>query len=386
MDGHQKNYCWLLLMIAIEFCLIGEFNVSLTTATTTQQSTNPNSNHQLVIKSNITTTASTSIISTNCSYSFEDVYCDCDPGAQQLNCYNIESAEDLLFAFNHLLNTTGRYYWLELTVHCIQPFDTLTKTFHLTPDIFTNGPKFQRLNFLGDCSKPKHYDNLLAQVDRDVDRLLMTGNSLRITTTCSLFQIKFERLGELVIKESLMAGDMISATFSTKCLGQYGTRNEALPLARLSIIGCNITLIESGAFNNFAELQSIDLSHNQLTHLSRHVFSGHLYKLRSLRLASNRLQTLGADFFDKLPQLRQIDLSGNQLATLPYISSIGSPQVILLADNPWDCRCKLTWIANDLTDKLDNKRYFDEPLCQTPDTVNGWPLMDGLKYVDQTFC
>ncbi|CAG2104438.1 unnamed protein product [Medioppia subpectinata] len=294
-----------VLIMTIQFCLIYEYNVS-------QHNTN---DEEVVGVKDINNNNNRS----NCSYFYEEVVCDCDETALELKCYNIEASDDLIFAFNHVLNVTKNYYWTLLEVHCINPFDSVTKTYHISADIFTNGPKFERIVFVGDCSKAKHYDNLLA-TDRDTESVFMTKNTVRMATTCNLFQTKLERLQELTITDSLMAGDMISATFSTKCLGQYGTRNEALPMARLRIVACNLTLIESGAFFNLAELQAIDLSDNQLTHLSRQAFASHLYKLRSFVLRNNRLTALSTDFFDKLPQLRALDLSGNLLTALPFVA------------------------------------------------------------------
>ena len=195
---NSKNF---LLVMIIKFCLIHEFNVF-------QHSNNDEEVNFIV----------TDPKSRNCSYVYEEVFCECNYNNEEFKCYNIEASEDLIFAFNHLLNVTKKYYWTLLEVNCINPYDSVTKTFHINADIFTNGPKFEKILFIGDCSKAKHYDNLLA-VDRDIERIVMTRNTLRMATTCNLFQTKLEKLQELTISDSLMAGDMISATFSTKCLG-----------------------------------------------------------------------------------------------------------------------------------------------------------------------
>jgi len=196
------NALSLILIMVIKLCLIPEFNVS-------RQSSNDEEINVLNLNS-----------SKNCSFVDEEVFCDCNENDGEFKCYNIESAEDLIFAFNYLLNTTKKYYWSLLEVNCIEPFVTSLKSFHITSNIFTNGPKFEQIIFIGDCSKPKHYDNLIA-IDKDVEKIVMTRNTLRMATSCSLFQTKLEKLLELVISDSLVAGDMISATFSTRCLGLY---------------------------------------------------------------------------------------------------------------------------------------------------------------------
>lgn len=164
----------------------------------------------------------------NCSYVHNDVFCDCDLLTRRFLCYNIQSVADIREAFNYLLNVTHLIYWQQLEVHCIEPYasdepaevgSNFGKSFHISYEMFTDGPRFETIIFLGDCSKPKHYDNLIA-VDRDVQSIIMVKNMLRMATSCSLLQPKFERLNQLVLRDCLVAGDMISSTFSTRCLGK----------------------------------------------------------------------------------------------------------------------------------------------------------------------
>ncbi|KPM02559.1 Leucine rich repeat containing protein 5 [Sarcoptes scabiei] len=334
----------------------------------------------------------------NCSYVQDDVFCDCDLHARKLICYNIQTVDDIRQAFDHVLARTRRIYWNRLEIHCIEPFvkddeqsssqeqssskSTSTvppnNSFHISSVIFTEGPRFESVVFVGDCSKPRHYDNLIA-VDRDVQQIVIHRNMLRISTSCSLLQPKFERLQELILKDCLVAGDMISSTFSTRCLGQYGTRNEPMQLSRLTISGCNISLIEGGAFYNFAELELIDLSRNQISRLSRQAFAPHLYRLRTLKLDHNRLTHLNGEFFEKLPELREIILSDNRLQTLPFLPSAGPglAQVLHLQNNLWDCRCRLIWLLEEPLDSI--RLISDEPRCSTPENFFNQTLLMGLR-------
>ena len=345
----------------------------------------------------------------NCSFVDNDLFCDCDLLSRTFICYNVQSVDQIRRAFDHLLNATRSIYWNRLEIHCIEPYSnddptTATgsdnssgggttkqstippnKSFHISYELFTDGPRFDSILFVGDCSKPRHYDNLIA-VDRDVQQIIMHRNMLRISTSCSLFQPKFERLTELILKDCLVAGDMISSTFSTRCLGHYGTRNEPMQLSKLIISSCNISLIEGGAFYNFAELELIDLSRNQITHLSRQAFAPHLYRLRTLKLHHNKLTSLNGEFFEKLPELREVLLSENRLQTLPFLPSAGPgvAQVLRLAENPWDCRCRLTWILEEPMDSV--RLISDEPRCETPVNFQNQTLFKGLQLIKQTFC
>ncbi|KAJ6218288.1 hypothetical protein RDWZM_009445 [Blomia tropicalis] len=317
----------------------------------------------------------------NCSYSFDEVFCDCDPIIRRFSCYNIQNVEDVRRAFSHLLNATRMVYWSQLEVHCVEPLAndepadknvTPQKSFHVSYEMFTEGPKFESILFVGDCSKPKHYDNLIT-VDREVQKIIMIKNMLRMATSCSLLQPKFERLTELIIKDCIVAG-------------QYGTRNEPMQLTKLIISSCNISLVESGAFYNFAELELIDLSSNQISHLSRQAFAPHLYRLRTLKLQNNLLTNIPNEFFEKLPELREVDLSTNRLTTLPPLPSAGPgvAQVLQMANNPWDCRCRLTWV---LEEPIDSARLIaDVPICMTPINLKNMTLFKGLQLVQETFC
>src|ERR1700742_3983123 len=103
-----------LLIMTIQFCLIYEFNVSQHNTNDEEISGLKDNNRR------------------NCSYVYEDVFCDCDQDNYELKCYNVEASEDLIFAFNYVLNVTKIYYWTLLEVQCINPFDSVTKTFHIT--------------------------------------------------------------------------------------------------------------------------------------------------------------------------------------------------------------------------------------------------------------
>src|SRR5690625_5242875 len=42
----------------------------------------------------------------NCSYVYNEVFCDCDLVLRRFACYNIQSVDDIRRAFDHLLNAT----------------------------------------------------------------------------------------------------------------------------------------------------------------------------------------------------------------------------------------------------------------------------------------
>ena len=63
-------------------------------------------------------------------------------------------------------------------------------------------------------------------------------------------------------------------------------------------------------------LESLDLSHNELTALSAHSFCG-LMKLRTLDLSYNNISAINGDTFRGLNLLQTLDMSHNSLQSLP---------------------------------------------------------------------
>ncbi|CAK1592914.1 unnamed protein product [Parnassius mnemosyne] len=113
-----------------------------------------------------------------------------------------------------------------------------------------------------------------------------------------------------------------------------------LPIQVLNLSRCSIENIENASFRDLQEMVVLDLSHNKLTSdkLSPHAFEGRfspeeyepLAAMRKLNLAYNDLHSLHQDLFEHLPELTELDLSGNPLTTIDHVTLIAISSLPML--------------------------------------------------------
>lgn len=123
---------------------------------------------------------------------------------------------------------------------------------------------------------------------------------------------------------------------------------QGLPaLTHLKMKG-NVTIIDFDAFVDLANLLDLDLSHCHIQRISMDAFYG-LEKVRRIDLSKNDLESIPPGLFvaQQQKELREIILTGNKLTSLPldFFKSLRLPnkqikiQNIRLDENPWDCTC-----------------------------------------------
>ncbi|XP_052748969.1 leucine-rich repeat neuronal protein 3-like [Galleria mellonella] len=113
-----------------------------------------------------------------------------------------------------------------------------------------------------------------------------------------------------------------------------------LPIKVLNLSRCGIQFIEYTSFKDLQEMVTLDLSHNKLTSakLSPHAFEGRyspeeyepLSSMRQLNLAYNDLHSLHQDMFEHLPELEELDLSGNPLTTIDQVTLVAISSLPML--------------------------------------------------------
>ncbi|MDR2157830.1 MAG: hypothetical protein LBO02_00745 [Holosporaceae bacterium] len=89
----------------------------------------------------------------------------------------------------------------------------------------------------------------------------------------------------------------------------------------LNLKGTGIQTLEVEAFRGFEMLEILDLSCNFLKNLSDPLLFSHLKSLKKLYLAANKLTELVEGLFINLYNLETLDLSFNQLSKLPFHSN-----------------------------------------------------------------
>lgn len=108
-----------------------------------------------------------------------------------------------------------------------------------------------------------------------------------------------------------------------------------------------ISKIESNAFANLPHLQSISIAENRITAVERSMFPRPAKALKIIDLSGNEIKSLPYDFFFDMPNLEQVVLSGNDLSTLPentWKTVWETLDSVLLYDNGLICDDDLNWI------------------------------------------
>ncbi|KPJ16161.1 Reticulon-4 receptor-like 2 [Papilio machaon] len=165
------------------------------------------------------------------------------------------------------------------------------------------------------------------------------------------------------------------------------TEIDLLNLQRLNLSDTKLRRIHNNAFRELRILIELDLSHNELRHLSPEVFDG-IDRLRHLILHDNPLKEFYSEQFPILRHLKKLEISKCQLhkihplafSNLRALETIHAHQNLLsyvhpntfnlpflktltLSDNPWYCDCRLRnfheWFLNA---NLGN----EEVLCTGP--------------------
>ncbi len=139
-------------------------------------------------------------------------------------------------------------------------------------------------------------------------------------------------------------------------------------ITHLYLVGQNIQSLQPGDFSGLSDLQLLDLSENQLSTLPTSVFSN-LDDMQTLYLSGNELNTLTPGIFSGLSNLQLLDLSENRLSTLSpdVFSGLGNLRLLDLAENQLNSTLSPRLFSS--LDNLQNLYLFHNQLSTLPPDV-----------------
>lgn len=131
-----------------------------------------------------------------------------------------------------------------------------------------------------------------------LDRVDLSYNSISI--------IPFERMESHICKNLNIKGNKLEKFPKAVC--------QIKTLEKLDLSENRISTFTDDAFNEFENLQELDLSYNELTYLPTSI--GKLTKLKKLNLSGNRIGSLPKEF-EQLVSLESLELDGNPIGNVP---------------------------------------------------------------------
>ncbi|KAJ8246162.1 hypothetical protein GJAV_G00264370 [Gymnothorax javanicus] len=151
---------------------------------------------------------------------------------------------------------------------------------------------------------------------------------------------------------------------------------DLINLKRLVLDGnlLNNRRIGEMAFINLINLTELSLVRNSLTSPPANLPGTSLEKLL---LQDNQINRVPPGAFAFLRQLYRLDLSGNNLSSLPFgvFDDLDNLTHLLLRNNPWYCDCGMKWVRDWLR-SLPSKVNVRGFMCQGPDKVKGMAIKD----------
>ncbi|XP_044756751.1 toll-like receptor 7 [Coccinella septempunctata] len=131
-------------------------------------------------------------------------------------------------------------------------------------------------------------------------------------------------------------------------------------LRNLYFNNSGIEEIQNSSFNGLNALQTLHLEDNRIRQLQGFEFE-HLVNLRELYLQNNLISYIGNRTLEPMGSLQVLRLDGNKLVSFPlwlHTSHLRLTE-LMIAQNPWSCRCKFlqeftAWVADNALKIVDS--------------------------------
>lgn len=141
--------------------------------------------------------------------------------------------------------------------------------------------------------------------------------------------------------------------------------------------------IADDTFSRLQNLTELSLVRNSLAAPPLNLPSARLQKLY---LQDNAISHIPANTLAKMRVLERLDLSNNNLTTLPrgLFDDLDNLAQLLLRNNPWFCGCSLLWLRDWVKARaaVVNVRGL---MCQGPERVRGMAIKDITSEMDECF-
>lgn len=156
---------------------------------------------------------------------------------------------------------------------------------------------------------------------------------------------------------------------------------QAPKLESLKLGGLGLSTLNKAFLGSFKNLHELDISINQLKD-----FPPVLWEARGLvklSLAGNPMGPIKWENFKNLTELQELDISNLSLQTLPDNMTLLFPHMIKLtvAENPFNCLCKLAWFPSWLRTKQILLGRTEETRCHFP-LRNAGKVLERLGHHD----
>ncbi|CAJ0575236.1 unnamed protein product, partial [Mesorhabditis spiculigera] len=157
------------------------------------------------------------------------------------------------------------------------------------------------------------------------------------------------------------------------------------------------SIVELGFSGNFLRNFPPDITRT-LRHLRRlHMAYNHIdwwplqlppeySQLQFLNVSGNQLSTLPDNVGSILPKVQELDISHNRFSSLTHASLVFVNDIerVHLQGNPWDCSCSIQHIQQHMKDRyaLRHQLSYEETQCEGPALLRGQPLLNVAEVSD----
>ena len=175
-------------------------------------------------------------------------------------------------------------------------------------------------------------------------------NSLRLQNLPALRNLTLDKLPLSHLDISFLNGSMGVTNFRFSLGGLANLQPSYLkcvPDAKSVDLSFNrITFVEPNSIAKLRLLAVLDLTGNLLSRVENSFLVSE--SLSELILSKNFISAVEKSAFARLPRLRKVDLSSNEIAAIGRVDST-SLATVNLASNPWHCDCKLMKVFRNIT-------------------------------------